>query len=244
MLKGWPPYDAEVDAEIAKEYQRLQEEKRRVKPDHGREIDEVRTRASELEGSVTRLAKNVTASHKRLEDMMQLILQNQDKKHANVGEDITEPSSSAKMLDTSAMTSTTAEPTTLPHHPVSAALVTALATAKTRLVSEVHVPCDVAKDVATEAATNNQGVHKMADTVIASIIEDILDEEGKKSTHSQATEDVIEPESEDVHMHAVEEVNEGQPEVEGNADVPEDIANTEQVTSTKTLCCNSYTSRC
>ena len=74
MLKGRAPYDAEVDTEVAKEYQRLQEEKHRVKPDHGREIDEVRTRVSELEGSITRLGENVTASHKRLEDMMQLIL--------------------------------------------------------------------------------------------------------------------------------------------------------------------------
>ena len=73
-----------------------------VRPDHGREIEAVRTRVSDLEGSVTRLGENVAASHKRLEDMMQLILQNQGKKHANVGEDITEPSSSAKMLDTSA----------------------------------------------------------------------------------------------------------------------------------------------
>ena len=114
--------------------------------------------------------------------------------------------------------------------------MTALAAADTRLASEVHVPCDVAEDAATEAATNNEGVHNSADTVIASIIEDILDEEGKKSIDPQATEDVAVPESEDVHMCAVEEVNEGQPEVEGIADVPEDIANPEQVTSTKTLC--------
>ena len=132
----------------------------------------------------------------------------------------------------------------LPHHPISAALVTALAAAETRLVSEVHVPCDVAEDAATEAATNNQGVHNMADTVIASIIEDILNEEGKKSTDPQATADIVEPESKDVHMRAVEEVNKGQPKVEGDPDVPKDIANTEQVTSTKTLCCNSYMSRC
>lgn len=82
------------------------------------------------------------------------------------------------MLDTSPLTSTTAEPTTLPHHPVPAALVTALAAAYTWLASEVHVPCDVAEDAATEAATNNQGVKNNPDTVIPSVVEDILIEEG------------------------------------------------------------------
>lgn len=232
MLKGRPPYDVEVDAEVAKEYQRLQEEKRRVKPDHGREIDAVRSRVSELEGSVTRLGEDMTASHKRLEDMMQLILLNQGKKHANTGEDITEPSSSA-------LTSTTAEPTMLPHPPVPVAIVTASAAADTRVASEVHVPCDVAEDIVTEAATNNQGVHNKADTVIASIIEDILDDEGDKSTDPQATEDTLEPESEDVPLNAVEELNEGHPEAEGIADVPEEKANPEQVTSTETHDYNS-----
>jgi hypothetical protein len=43
MLKKRPPYDVEVDAEVAKEYQRQQEEKRRARPDHSREIEAVRT---------------------------------------------------------------------------------------------------------------------------------------------------------------------------------------------------------
>ena len=43
MLKNRPPYDAEVDAEVAKEFQRLREEKRRVRPDPTREIEVVRT---------------------------------------------------------------------------------------------------------------------------------------------------------------------------------------------------------
>ena len=238
MLKGRPPYDAEVDAEVAKEYQRVQDEKRRAKPDHGREIDAVRTRVSELEGSVTRLGENMSASHKRLEEMMQLILQNQGKKHANAGEDITEPSSSTKMLDTSALTSTTAEPTVLAHHPVPIAIVTTLAAADTRLASVVHVPCDIAEDAATEAATNNQGMHKSTDTVIASIIDDILDDEGNKSTDPLAAEDTLEPESEDVPVHAVEEANEGHPEGEGIADVLEENANPEQVTPSETQVCN------
>ena len=107
------PYDAEVDAEVAKEYQLIQEEKRKAQPDHGLELESVRTRVSDLEGSVTRLGVSVEASHKRLEDMMRIILQNQGQKHGNAGEDTTEPSSSAKMLETSALTSTTLEATTL-----------------------------------------------------------------------------------------------------------------------------------
>ena len=51
MLKNRPPYDAKVDAEVTKEYQCLQEEKRKVRPDHGREIEAVHTRVSDLEGN-------------------------------------------------------------------------------------------------------------------------------------------------------------------------------------------------
>ena len=239
MLKWRPPYDAEVDAKVAKEYQRVQDEKRRAKPDHGREIDVVRTCVSELEGSVTHLGESMSASHKRLEEMMQLILQNQGKKHANIGEDITEPSSSTKMLDTSALSSTTAEPTVLAPHPVPVTIVTTLAAADTRVALEVHVPCDVVEDAATEAATNNQVIHKSADTVIASIIEDILEDVGNKSTDPQASEDTLEPESEDVPVHAAKELNEGHPEGEGIADVPEENANPEQVTPNETQDCNS-----
>ena len=76
MLKNKAPYDAEVDAEVAKEYQRIQDEKRRVRPDPGIEIEAMRTRVTDLEGSVTSLRENVAASHKRMEDMMRLILQN------------------------------------------------------------------------------------------------------------------------------------------------------------------------
>jgi hypothetical protein len=213
MLKGRPPYDAEVDAEVAKEYQRVQDEKRRVKPDHGREIDAVRTRVSELEGGLTRLGETMTASHKRLEDMMQLILQNQGKKHANIGEHITEPSSSA--------------------------IVTAMAAVGSRLASEVHVPRDVAEDAATEAATNKEVVHNSGDNVIVSIIEEILHNGGQKSTHPSAAEDALVPETLDVPLHAVEEINEVPPEVEGIADVLEEKANTEQVTSRSWAVCNS-----
>ena len=79
MLKNRPPYDVEVDAEVAKEFQRLREEKRKVCPDPTREIEAVRTRVSDLEGSVQHLGENVVASHKRLEDMMRTIIQDKAK---------------------------------------------------------------------------------------------------------------------------------------------------------------------
>ena len=105
MLKNRTPYNAEVDAEVAKEYQRIHDEKRKVRPDHDREIEAMRTRVTELEGNVTRLGENVATSHKRMEDMMRKILHNQGQKHPNTISDMIEPSSSAKMLDTFALTS-------------------------------------------------------------------------------------------------------------------------------------------
>ena len=178
MLKNWPPYDVEVDAEVAKEYQRQQEEKRKARPDHGREIKAVRTRVSDLEASVTRLGENVVASHKCLEDMMRMIFQNQGQKHSNAGEDMTEPSSSAKMLGTSALTSMTVELTTLDPQPVPPPALTAVGVADTRLASVVHVPSEVAEDAATDATVNKQGVDTSPSTVIVSVVEDIREEEG------------------------------------------------------------------
>lgn len=152
---------------------------------------------------------------------------------------MTKSPSSAKMLDTSALTSTTVEPTTLAHQPVPAALVISLGAANTRLVSVVHISSDVAKNAATEAATNNQGVHNNPDTVIASVVEDIQVEEGNKSTDPQAIGNVVKPEHEDVPMQAMEDINEGPLEVEGIVDVPKENVILEQVTSTKTHDCNS-----
>jgi hypothetical protein len=187
MLKNRPPYDAKVDAEVAKEYQCLQDEKRRVRPDHDREIEAVRTRVSDLEGSVQHLGENVAASHKRLEDMMRKILQ----KHGNAGEDTTKASSSAKMLDTSALTSTMVEATTLVHESIPTPLLTTMGVVDARLPTEVHVSNDVAEDAATDANTDKQGVHSSPATDIAAVVEDILEEEGRKSTNSHAIVDLV-----------------------------------------------------
>jgi hypothetical protein len=129
-----------------------------VRPDHGSEIKAMRTRVTDLEGNVTRLGENVAASHKRMEDMMWMILQNQSHKNPTAIDDMTEPSSSAKMLDTSALTSTTEELTMLAPKQAPTPVLSAMGGANMRLASVVHVPSDVVEDVATDARTDVQGV--------------------------------------------------------------------------------------
>ena len=194
---------------------------------------------SDLEGTVTHLGEDVAASHKRIEDMMQKILQNQGQKQGNTGEDTTEPLSSAQMLDTSSLTSTMVEATTLVHQPVPAPLLTTMSVADTPLPSVVHVPNDVAEDVVTNVTMNNQGVHTSPGTVIAAVVKDIL-REGNKSTDSHATGDPAEPEPEEDPMQAMEDIDEGHPETKGILDAPEQNTILEQVTSPETHECNSF----
>ena len=156
MLKNRASYDAEVDAEVAKDYQRIQDEKRRVRPNHGSEIEAMRTRVTDLEGSVTRLGADLTASHKRMEDMMRTFFQNQGQKHPTAIDDMMEPSSSAQMLDTSALTSTTEELTMLAMKQAPTPVLSAMGGANPRLASVVHVPGDVVEGAATNAITDVQ----------------------------------------------------------------------------------------
>lgn len=74
ILKNRPPYDAEMNAEVAKEYQHLQNEKCKVRSDHGIELKSICIRVSELKYSVNRLEVDMVASHERLEKMMQKIM--------------------------------------------------------------------------------------------------------------------------------------------------------------------------
>lgn len=229
MMKNRPPYDAEVDAEVAKEYERLQEEKRRARPDHGREIEAVRTRVSDLEGTVTRLGENVAASHKRMEDMMRKILQNQGQKQVHAGEDTMEPSSSAQMLDTSALTSTTVAATTLVHQPAPAPILTTMGVAEAPLPSEDPVTIDVAKDAATDVGMNNQEAQTTPNSVIAALVEEIIQGESNKSTDGNATVDPAEPEPEEEPVLPMEDLEEGVVVTEGVVDAPEQVGISEQV---------------
>jgi hypothetical protein len=208
-MKNRPPYDAEVDAEVAKEYERLQAEKRRARPNHGREIEAVRTRVSDLEGTVTRLGENVAASHKRMEDMMRTIMQNQGLKQVHAGEETMEPSSSAQMLDTSALTSTTVAVTTLVHQPAPAPIVTTMGVAEAPLLSEDPVPIDVAKDAAIDVCMNNQEAQTTPTSVTAALVEEIILGDSNKSTDVNATVDPREPEPEEEPVLPTSDVDEG-----------------------------------
>ena len=233
MLKNKAPYDAEVDAEVAKEYQRIQDEKRRSRPDPAIAMEAMRTRVTDLEGSVKSLGEDVAASHKRMEDMMRLILQNQSQKFPPAIDDTTEPSSSARMHDTSALTSTTVELTMLAQNQAPTTGLSALGGADVFVVPGVHVPSDVAEDAATFVVTDGEGVQPSSETVIASIIEDIL-EEGRKPKETPAGDEHLEPVNSEVAVVTTEDVEEGQLETSGNADVPEEIVSLEQVTMSKT----------
>lgn len=229
MLKNRAPYDVEVDAEVAREYQRLQEEKRRVRPDPIKEIEAVRTRVSDLEGSVQRLGENVAASHKRLEDMMRTIMQNQGQKTLNACEDTTGPSSSAKIVVTSALTSCTVEATPLVHEHIPATLTTGIGGADAQLPTEDHVCSDVVVDVASAANTNKEGGHNNPVTEVAALVKEVPQEEGKKSAETSAAADPVEPEQEGEHVEAMEDIDEAQPHKEGIVDAQESVATLEQV---------------
>ena len=229
MLKNRAPYDVEVNAEVAKEYQRLQEEKRRVRPDPIKEIEAVRTRVSDLEGSLHSLGENVAASHKRLEDMMRTILQNQGQKHLNACEDTAGPSSCAKMMVTSALTSCTEEATTLVHEHVPATLTTSIGLADAQLPTEGHVCSDVVVDVATAANTFKQGGDNNPITEVAALVEEVPQEEGKKSAETSAIGDPVEPELEGEPVETMEDIDEALPHTEGIVDAQESVATLEQV---------------
>jgi hypothetical protein len=233
MLKNRAPYDAEVDAEVAKEYKRIQESKRRVRPDHGSDIEAIRTRVTDLESSVTRIGENVAALHKRMEDMMRMILQNQSHKHPPIIDSMTEPTSSTKMPAFSVLTSTTEELMMVAQKQAVTEVLNAEGGADRRLASAIHVPCDVSEDAGTDAVTDVQAVPTTSEGIIASIIDDIL-APGKKTTQTPAIDDPVEPTKDEVPVQAMEDVEEGHPEISGNADVPEEIASLEQVTSRKT----------
>ena len=124
--------------------------------------------------------------------------------------------------------------TMLAHKQVPTPFLTAMGVADMRLASVVHVPSDVAENVAIDVITDVQGMHTSPKTFMAAVVEDTLQEEGKKSTDSQAIGDHVEPEPEKVPVQAMKDVDEGHPKISGNADVHEENVSLEQVTSSKT----------
>ena len=105
MVLNRPPTDEEVDAEVEKERKRLEEEKRKGPADYGRAIEEVRSHVGDLESSFSSLREHVTASTKRVEDMLKEALEKWGPKEGNAVHGNIEPSSSTKVVATSGMTS-------------------------------------------------------------------------------------------------------------------------------------------
>ena len=192
MLKNRPPYDAEVDAEVAKEYQRLQDEKRKVRPDHEREIESIRTRVSDLECSVNRLGDDMAASHKRMEEMMQSLLHKVGSKESNACDDMQAQASVAKLVDTPLLTSTTAEVKMVPPEPTLTSLLNAVNVVDVPSLPALVVCSDVIKDVASDATMNNAADHASVTTDITTVVEEIVHKDGNKTLESDVVVDMAE----------------------------------------------------
>ena len=175
MLKNRLPYDAEV----AKKYQRLHDEKRKVRPDHGREIEFIRTRVSDLECSVHRLGDDMEATHKRLKEMMQSLLHKVVSKEVDASDDMQE--SASKLVETPMLTSTTAEAKTVPLEPAPTPLLNVVRVVDVPSTSTLVVGSDVITDVAADATLNKAAKHASVNTDIGTVVEDIRLKEGTKS---------------------------------------------------------------
>jgi hypothetical protein len=136
-------------------------------------------------------------------------MQNQGLKQVHAGEETMEPSSSAQMLDTSALTSTTVAVTTLVHQPAPAPIVTTMGVAEAPLLSEDPVPIDVAKDAAIDVCMNNQEAQTTPTSVTAALVEEIILGDSNKSTDVNATVDPREPEPEEEPVLPTSDVDEG-----------------------------------
>ena len=120
----------------------------------------------------------MVALHKWLEKMMQTLLHKIDPNQGIAGDEMQAQASSAKLVDTSKLTSTMAEAKTVP---LEHALLPLL-----NVVSIVDVPCpsallvcsDVIKDVALDATMNKAAYHGSVTTDIITVVEEILHKDG------------------------------------------------------------------
>jgi len=109
MVLNRSPTDEEVDAEVAKERARQSEEKRKGPADYGRSIDEISSRVADLETGFSSLREDVTASVKRVEDLIKQVMGKWSLKEGNTGQENMERSTSTTVLGTSVPTSHTQE---------------------------------------------------------------------------------------------------------------------------------------
>lgn len=117
MVLNRSPTDEEVDAEVEKEQARVASEKRKGHVDFGREIEEIRSRVGDIESSLSSLQETVTASTKRVEDMLKQALQKFLPKEANTMHENMEPLSSTPVLAPSGPSNSSSTPVLPPLGP-------------------------------------------------------------------------------------------------------------------------------
>ena len=186
MLKNRLPYDAEV----AKKYQRLHDEKRKVRPDHGREIESIRTRVSDLECIVNRLGDDMAASHKRLEKLMHSLLHKVVSKEVDAGDDM--QASTSKLVETPVLTSTTAIAKTILLEHAATPLLNVACVVDVPSTSTLLVGSDVIADLVADATLNKAAENANVNTDIGTVVEDIRQEDAKKSVIAELIADIAE----------------------------------------------------
>lgn len=87
---------------MAAEYTRLQEERRRGQFPHSLELEEMRTRLTELERSLHRLEENVTTSQKGLQATLQKVLHGLGASSHTVVQEVPQPAASIDVQDPAA----------------------------------------------------------------------------------------------------------------------------------------------
>ena len=108
-------------------------------------------RASDLVCSVTRLGDDMATSHKRLDEMMQTFLHKADPKQGIAGDDMQAQASFVKFVETSKLTSTTAEVQIVPPKPALPPLLNVVSVVDVPCPSALFVCSDIIKDVAADA---------------------------------------------------------------------------------------------
>ena len=115
--------------------------------------------------------------------------------------------STAKLVDTLVLTSTTAEAKTVPPESALPPLLNVVSVVDMPCPSALLVCSDVIKDVAADATMNKAANHASVTTDIATVVEEIVHEDGNKAVESNVIADIAED--------AVDEAV-GQSDVENN----------------------------
>jgi hypothetical protein len=137
--------------------------------------------------------------YKRLEEMMQSLLHKVGSKENIVGDDMQVQASSAKLVDTSVLTSTTVE-AKISYRNLSLPPMLNVVSIVDVVSSFASFVCsDVMKDVAADATMNKAVDHANFITDIATVVEEIVHKDGNKALES----DVIADMAEDVVDEAV-----------------------------------------